>query len=116
MQSLSADKFAIPIELPLGGQLRTVVMGPFEHSAERQFTLAVQHKAIDECHDLAKIKQISKHLLESWAALNTGFQGMMLENMQLRQALAQRNPLKLWKTVALGSLLINFVLLLVLLR
>jgi serine/threonine protein kinase len=33
-----------------------------------------------------------------------------------RQALAQRNPLKLWKTVALGSLLINFVLLLILLR
>jgi serine/threonine protein phosphatase PrpC len=33
-----------------------------------------------------------------------------------RQALAQRNPLKLWKTVALVSLLINFVLLLILLR
>lgn len=90
MQSLSADKFAIPIELPWGGQSRTVVMGPFQHSPERQFTLAVQHKAIDECHDLAKMKEISKYLLESWAALNTGFQGMMLENMQLRQALAQR--------------------------
>jgi serine/threonine protein phosphatase PrpC len=33
-----------------------------------------------------------------------------------RQALAQRNPLKLWKTVALISLMINFVLLLILLR
>ena len=33
-----------------------------------------------------------------------------------RQPLAQRNPLKLWKIIAAGSLLINFVLLLILLR
>lgn len=65
-------------------------MGPFEHSAEREFSLMVNRKAIDECSSLDQLKGVSKNLLEGWSSMNTALQSMMLENMQLRQALAKK--------------------------
>lgn len=66
-------------------------MGPFEHSTERQFALAVNHRAIDECSSLEQLKPVTKNLLEGWSSMNTALQSMMLENIQLRQALDKKN-------------------------
>jgi hypothetical protein len=34
---------------------------------------------------------VAKNLLEGWSSLQTAFQSLMLENIQLRQALDKRN-------------------------
>ena len=66
-------------------------MGPFEHSTEREFALAVNRRAIEDCTSLEQLKPVAKNLLEGWSSLQTAFQGVMLENIQLRQALAMRD-------------------------
>jgi len=66
-------------------------MGPFNHSAEREFALTVNRRAIDECTSLEQLKPVAKNLLEGWSSLQTAFQSLMLENIQLRQALDKRN-------------------------
>lgn len=72
------------------GQIKRGIMGPFEHSAERQFALTVNKRAIDECSSLDQLKPVAKNLLEGWSTMNTALQSMMLENIQLRQALAKK--------------------------
>lgn len=72
------------------GQVVHGIMGPFEHSAEREFALTVNRRAIDECTSLEQLKSASKNLLEGWSTMNTALQSMMLENIQLRQALAKK--------------------------
>lgn len=72
------------------GQIKRGIMGPFEHSAERQFALTVNKRAIDECSNLDQLKPVAKNLLEGWSTMNTALQSMMLENIQLRQALAKK--------------------------
>lgn len=72
------------------GQVIRGVMGPFEHSAEREFAMTVNRRAIDECSSLEQLKGVSKNLLEGWSSMNTALKGLMLENLQLRQALAKR--------------------------
>jgi len=66
-------------------------MGPFQHSTEREFALTVNRKAIDECTSVEQLKPVAKNLLEGWSSLQTAFQSLMLENIQLRQALAVRD-------------------------
>ena len=66
-------------------------MGPFEHSTEREFALTVNRKAIDDCTSLTQLKPVAKNLLEGWSSLQTAFQRLVLENIQLRQALAMRD-------------------------
>lgn len=66
-------------------------MGPFEHSTEREFALTVNRKAIEECSSLESLKTVAKNLLEGWSSMQTAVQGLMLENIQLRQALAMRD-------------------------
>jgi hypothetical protein len=66
-------------------------MGPFNHSAEREFALTVNRRAIDDCGSLEQLKPVAKNLLEGWSSLQTAFQSLMLENIQLRQALAKRD-------------------------
>lgn len=66
-------------------------MGPFEHSTERQFALTVNRRAIDECTSLEALKPAAKNLLEGWSSMQTAFQRLMQENIQLRQALALRD-------------------------
>lgn len=83
--------FSIPVEMVYNGQIMRAVMGPFEHSAEREFAMTVNKRAIEECSSLEQLKGVSKNLLEGWSTMNTALQGMMLENIQLRQALAKRD-------------------------
>ena len=66
-------------------------MGPFEHSTEREFALTVNRKAIDDCTSLTQLKPVAKNLLEGWSSLQTAFQSLMLENIQLRQAMAVKD-------------------------
>lgn len=70
------------------GRKRIVAMGPFEHSAEREFALTVNARAINECSDLSQLKPVTLNLLQGWSALQTAFQKLVLENLQLRQALS----------------------------
>lgn len=79
------------MELISNGRRRMALMGPFEHSAEREFALTVNRKAIDECTSLEQLKPVAKNLLEGWASMNTAMQAMMLENIQLRQAMAVKD-------------------------
>ena len=65
-------------------------MGPFEHSAEREFSLTVSKKAIADCHDSAKLREVALNLLSGWASMQTAVQSLMLENINLRQALAKQ--------------------------
>jgi hypothetical protein len=80
--------FSLPVELSFNGRRRMALMGPFEHSAEREFALTVNRRAIDECTSLEQLKPVAKNLLEGWASMNTAMQSLMLENINLRQAMA----------------------------
>ena len=66
-------------------------MGPFDRSTEREFALTVNRRAIDDCSNLEQLKPVAKNLLEGWSSMQTAFQSLMLENIQLRQALAMRD-------------------------
>jgi len=83
--------FVIPTQFAYNGKNYAVHMGPFNHSAEREFALTVNRRAIDDCSSLEQLKPVAKNLLEGWSSLQTAFQSLMLENIQLRQALDKRN-------------------------
>jgi hypothetical protein len=83
--------FTIPVEfVGYDGKKRVATMA-FEHSTEREFALTVNRKAIDDCTSLTQLKPVAKNLLEGWASMQTAFQSLMLENLQLRQALSMRD-------------------------
>lgn len=84
-------QFCLPVQFDYNGQKYMATMGPFEHSTERQFALTVNRKAIDDCTSLEQLKPVTKNLLEGWSSMQTAFQSLMLENIQLRQALAVRD-------------------------
>lgn len=84
-------KFMIPVGVVgYDGQKYSAAMGPFEHSPEREFALTVNKKAIEECGDLRQLKTVAQNLLEGWSSMHTALQSMMLENIQLRQAIAKK--------------------------
>ena len=83
--------FVIPVQFAYNGKNYARQMGPFNHSTEREFALTVNRRAIDDCRSVEQLKPVAKNLLEGWSALQTAFQGLMLENLQLRQALAKRD-------------------------
>ena len=66
-----------------------VAMGPFEHSTEREFALTVNKKAIQECRDIDSLKQVATNLLVGWSGMQTAMQKMIIENIELRQALSK---------------------------
>ena len=82
--------FVIPVQFAYNNKNYAASMGPFNHSTEREFALTVNRRAIDDCTSLEQLKPVAKNLLEGWSSLQTAFQGLMLENIQLRQALAKR--------------------------
>ena len=84
-------KFGLPVQLQLKGRAVTAVMGPFEHSTERDFALTLSRKALKECRDPDKLREVAANLLEGWAMMNTALQGMIKENIELRQALDVRD-------------------------
>ena len=79
------------MQFDYNGQKHVRMMGPFDHSTEREFALTVNRRAIDDCSNLEQLKPIAKNLLEGWSSMQTAFQGLMLENIQLRQALNTRD-------------------------
>jgi hypothetical protein len=83
--------FVIPVHFAYNGRSYAKQMGPFSHSAEREFALTVNRRAIDECTSVDQLRPVAKNLLEGWCCLHTALKEMMLENIQLRQALDKRN-------------------------
>jgi hypothetical protein len=83
--------FSIPVELVGYNGERCVAAMAFEHSTEREFSMAVNRKALAECQDKEQLRHVAGNLLEGWAAMNTAFQSIMKENIELRQALAVRD-------------------------
>ena len=83
--------FTIPVELVNYDGRRYAASMSFEHSAEREFALTVNKRAIDDCTDLKQLKEVSKNLLQGWSSMQTAVQSLMLENIQLRQAMAQKD-------------------------
>lgn len=65
-------------------------MGPFERSMEREFSLAVNKKAIDECSDLQQLKEVATNLLVGWSNMQGAVGELIKENMQLRHAMGLR--------------------------
>jgi hypothetical protein len=84
-------QFSLPVELTFNNRRTTALMGPFQHSTEREFAMAVNRKALKECQDKEQLREVAGNLLEGWAAMNTALQSMMKENIELRQALAVRD-------------------------
>ena len=84
-------KFGIPVEMVYNGKTRITVMGPFEHSPQREFALTVNKRAIADCTDMKQLKEVAHNLLVGWSSMQTALQSMMLENMQLRQAMDKRD-------------------------
>ena len=84
-------KFGIPVERVYNGKTRITIMGPFEHSPQREFALTVNKRAIAECTDMKQLKEVAGNLLVGWASMQTALQSLVLENMQLRQVLDKRD-------------------------
>lgn len=84
-------QFGIPVEMVYNGKRHTTVMGPFEHTPQREFAITVNQRAIAECEDKQKLKEVANNLLVGWASMQTAVQSLMLENLQLRQALDKRD-------------------------
>lgn len=84
-------QFVIPVEMVgYNGERYRAAMGPFEHSPEREFSLTVNKKAIQDCSSLEQLKPVATNLLVGWSSMQTAVQSLMLENIQLRQALDKR--------------------------
>ena len=84
-------KFGIPVEMVYNGKTRITVMGPFEHSPQREFALTVNKRAIADCTDMKQLKEVANNLLIGWSSMQTAVQSLMLENMQLRQSMDKRD-------------------------
>jgi hypothetical protein len=84
------SKFALPVELSFNGQPHVAWMGPFENSTEREFLLHSQKKVLEQCEDKDKLKHVAIQLWESHIAQSTAMQSLMMENIQLRQAMAMQ--------------------------
>ena len=89
--SANTMKFGIPVERVYNGKTRITIMGPFEHSPQREFALTVNKRAIAECTDMKQLKEVAGNLLVGWASMQTAVQSLVLENMQLRQVLDKRD-------------------------
>lgn len=83
--------FSIPIELSYDGRSYMTAMGPFERSLERDFSLAVNKKALEECDDINKLREVAGNLLEGWSNMQSAVGALVKENLELRQAMAIRD-------------------------
>lgn len=83
--------FSIPIELSYDGRSYITAMGPFERSLERDFSLAVNKKALEECDDIDKLREVAGNLLEGWSNMQSAVGALVKENLELRQAMALRD-------------------------
>lgn len=79
--------FSVPIALSYGNKQVMTAMGPFERSLERDFSLALNKKALEECDDLTKLREVAMNLLEGWSNMQEAVGSLVKENLELRQAL-----------------------------
>ena len=66
-------------------------MGPFERSLERDFSLALNKKALEECNDISTLKEVAMNLLEGWSNMQEAVSTLVKENLELRQAMRLQN-------------------------
>jgi len=83
-------QYSLPVILDYDGRKRIATMGPFERSMEREFSLAVNKKAIDECTDLKQLKEVATNLLVGWSNMQGAIGELIKENMNLRHAIGLR--------------------------
>jgi len=81
-------QYSLPVILDYDGRKCLATMGPFERSLERDFSLAVNKKAIEECDDPVRLKEVATNLLMGWSNMQGAIGSLVKENMQLRHAMA----------------------------
>lgn len=79
--------FSIPVALSYNGRDYIAEMGPFERSMERDFALVANKKALDECNDIAKIKEVAWNMMQGWSNMQDATASLVKENLELRQAM-----------------------------
>ena len=84
-------QYKLPVIVDYDGRKRIVKMGPFERSLEREFALSVQTKAIEDCNSTEELKEVAKNLLQGWSNMQEALQTLVMENIELRQAMTLRD-------------------------
>ena len=79
--------FPIPIGLKYNGQDCIGIMGPFERSMERDFALVANKKALSECKDIEKLREVACTMMEGWSNMQEAVTSLVKENLELRQAM-----------------------------
>ena len=79
--------FSIPVGLSYNGTEYSATMGPFERSLERDFAVAVNKKAIAECENVEKLREIATMMMEGWSNMQEAVTALVKENLELRQAM-----------------------------
>jgi hypothetical protein len=79
--------FSIPVGLNYNGQDCIAAMGPFERSMERDFALVANKKALAECDDINKIREVACTMMEGWSNMQEAVTALVKENLELRQAM-----------------------------
>ena len=83
--------FSIPVELSYQGRPYIAAMGPFERSLERDFALAANKRAIAECSDVEKLREVAVNLMEGWSNMQEAVGSLVKENLELRQAMSMKD-------------------------
>lgn len=84
-------QYSLPVIVDYDGRKVLGAMGPFERSLERDFSIALNKKAIEECNDIAKLKEVAVNLLVGWSNMQGAVSGLVNENLKLRQAIGMRD-------------------------
>jgi hypothetical protein len=79
--------FSIPVGLKYNGQDCIGIMGPFERSMERDFALVANKKALSECNDIDKLREVACTMMEGWSNMQEAVKSLVKENLELRQAM-----------------------------
>jgi hypothetical protein len=79
--------FSIPVGLSYKGKECIAAMGPFERSMERDFALVANKKALAECDDINKIREVACTMMEGWSNMQEAVTALVKENLELRQAM-----------------------------
>lgn len=79
--------FSIPVGLNYNGHDYIGAMGPFERSMERDFALVANRKALNECKDIDKLREVACTMMEGWSNMQEAMTALVKENLELRQAM-----------------------------
>jgi len=79
--------FSIPVGLNYNGRECIAAMGPFERSMERDFALVANKKALSECKDADKLREVALTMMEGWSNMQEAVSSLVKENLELRQAM-----------------------------